>query len=198
MHHKQYAVFTIYHQIFMRIITGKLKGRKINIPKDIDVRPTSDRIKESVFNKIEVYKYLQNSEVLDLFCGSGNLGLEALSRGAKHVNFVDINQKNIQLIQKAATQFDVIQQIETNVIDAVKYLEGPALSYDFIFCDPPYHYPFFDDIVEFIFSNNWLKKEGWLILEHDKSINFEEHEYCFFNKSYGRTTISIFEQTDTK
>ena len=67
----------------MRIITGTLKGRRITIPKGLDVRPTTDRTKESIFNKIEVYKYLDGATVLDLFGGSGNLGFEAISRGQK-------------------------------------------------------------------------------------------------------------------
>ncbi len=177
----------------MRIITGKLKGRKLHIKKDADVRPTSDRIKESVFNKIEVYKYLQNSDVLDLFCGSGSLGFEAISRGAKQVYFIDNNHENIQLIQKNAKQFDVIHQINTRIEDAMHFLEHPIAGFDFIFCDPPYNYPFIQEIVDLILTNNWLKKEGWLILEHDKALNFDEHDFCFFSKSFGRTTISIFE-----
>ena len=83
----------------MRIITGKLKGRQIKIPKGLDVRPTTDRTKESIFNKIEVYKYLEGSVILDLFGGSGNLGFEAISRGAKSVTFVDLNPRNISLIE---------------------------------------------------------------------------------------------------
>lgn len=84
----------------MRIITGKLKGRRITIPKGLDVRPTTDRTKESIFNKIEVYKYLDGATVLDLFGGSGNLGFEAISRGVKNVTFVEIDPKNVALIEK--------------------------------------------------------------------------------------------------
>ena len=76
----------------MRIITGTLKGRRITIPKGLDVRPTTDRTKESIFNKIEVYKYLDGATVLDLFGGSGNLGFEAISRG-QNSNFCGYQPK---------------------------------------------------------------------------------------------------------
>ena len=69
----------------MRIITGSLKGRRFEIPKGLNVRPTTDRTKESMFNKIEAYKFIEGTRVLDLFAGSGNLGFEAISRGAREV-----------------------------------------------------------------------------------------------------------------
>jgi len=129
----------------MRIITGKLKGRRITIPKGLDVRPTTDRTKESIFNKIEVYKYIEGATVLDLFGGSGNLGFEAISRGAKSVTFVDLNPKNIGLIEKTATEFGVETQARTVVSDVQRFLNGMPIPYDFIFCDPP------------IIMNGWKK-----------------------------------------
>ena len=90
----------------MRIITGTLKGRRITMPKGLDVRPTTNRTKESIFNKIEVYKHIDGARVLDLFGGSGSLGFEAISRGAATVTFVDINPSNIALIEKTATFID--------------------------------------------------------------------------------------------
>mgnify|MGYP003334215769 CR=1 FL=1 len=178
----------------MRIITGKLKGRRINIPKGFDVRPTTDRTKESIFNKIEVYKYIEGSKVLDLFGGSGSLGFEAISRGAKSVTFVDINPKNIALIEKTASEFDVDAQVRTAVSDVQRFVGGMAVPFDFIFCDPPYNYEWMEEMIESILSENWLTEEGWFILEHDKYHNYKEHPHCFFSKAYGRTTVSIFEK----
>ena len=165
----------------MRIITGKLKGRRFSIPKGLDVRPTTDRTKESIFNKIVAYKYLENSVILDLFGGSGNLGFEAISRGAKQVTFVDIKPENIKLIEKVAADFEIEKNIRTVVSDVQQFLEKRTMSYDFIFCDPPYWY-------------EWLNEDGWFILEHDKYHNYEEHPHHFFSKAYGRTTVSIFEK----
>lgn len=178
----------------MRIITGKLKGRRINIPKGQEVRPTTDRTKESIFNKIEVYKYIEGSTVLDLFGGSGNLGFEAISRGAKSVTYVELNPKNARLIEKTAADFGIEGQVRTQVADVKSYLNGMAIPYDFIFCDPPYSYEWMDEMVAQILGNNWMKEDGWLILEHDKYHQYKEHPHCFFSKAYGRTTVSVFEK----
>ncbi len=178
----------------MRIITGKLKGRRFEIPKGMDVRPTTDRTKESIFNKIDAYKYIDGAVVLDLFGGSGNLGFEAISRGAKSVTFVDIESRNIQLIEKTASEFDIEHQVRTNVADVQRYLNGNPIPFDFIFCDPPYNYAWMDEMISQILEQNWLKEDGWFILEHDKYHNYKEHPHCFFSKAYGRTTVSIFEK----
>ena len=178
----------------MRIITGKLKGRRFEIPKGIEVRPTTDRTKESIFNKIDAYKYIDGAVVLDLFGGSGNLGFEAISRGAKSVTYVDIESGNIRLIEKTAAEFEIEHQVRTNVADVQRYLNGTPIPYDFIFCDPPYNYPWMDEMIAQILEHNWLKKDGWLILEHDKYHDYKEHPHCFFSKAYGRTTVSIFEK----
>lgn len=178
----------------MRIITGKLKGRRFDIPKGMDVRPTTDRTKESIFNKIEAYKYIEGSIILDLFGGSGNLGFEAISRGAKSVTFVEMNSKNVTLIEKTAESFGIESQIRTNIADVQRYLNGMTVPYDFIFCDPPYDYAWMEEMIAQILENNWLQEDGWFILEHDKYHNYKEHPHCFFSKAYGRTTVSIFEK----
>ena len=178
----------------MRIITGKLKGRRITIPKGLDVRPTTDRTKESIFNKIEVYKYLDGATVLDLFGGSGNLGFEAISRGVKNVTFVEIDPKNVALIEKTAKDFEIDAQVRPIVSDVQRFLNGMPIPYDFIFCDPPYNYEWMEEMIAQILENNWLKEDGWFILEHDKYHNYKEHPHCFFSKAYGRTTVSIFEK----
>ena len=119
----------------MRIITGKLKGRRFNIPKGLDVRPTTDRTKESLFNKIEAYKYLDGAVILDLFGGSGNLGFEAISRGAKSVTFVERNPANVKLIEKTAAEFEIDHQIRTVVADVQSYLDGMPVPHDFVLPD---------------------------------------------------------------
>ncbi len=177
----------------MRIITGTLKGRKINIPKGLDVRPTADRTKESMFNIIEVRRYLRGARILDLFAGSGNLGFEAISRGADSVLFVDHSSQNIQLIEKNARQFNVEKQVRCRVSDIQDFLQSPAAAYDIIFCDPPYKYTWMLEMIDTILSHQWLKDDGWFILEHDKRHQFGDHPHCFFSKAYGRTTVSIFQ-----
>lgn len=176
----------------MRIITGLLKGRQVTIPDTLNVRPTSGRTKEGIFSTIDSRKYLRQSQVLDLFAGSGNLGFEAISRGADNVLFVDQERKNIAHIEDVAREFDVEDQVRVATIDAEQFLDGPAIPYDFIFADPPYQYPNIEPLIDKILQGGWLQPTGWLILEHSKRHNFSEHPYCIINKIYGRTVISIF------
>lgn len=179
----------------MRIITGKLKGRRFHIPKNQDVRPTTDRIKESIFNKIEAYKYIEGSRVLDLFAGSGSLGFEAVSRGADSVLAVELNPENTELIRNTAIKFGIQNQITAQIGDALSFTAGKGQAFDFIFCDPPYFYESTDQIVEQILKHDWLADNGWLILEHDKYHNYKKHPHCFFSKAYGRSTVSMFRKT---
>lgn len=176
----------------MRIITGLLKGRKINIPKTLNVRPTTDRVKEGIFSVIDAHRYLPNSTVIDLFAGSGNLGFEALSRGARDVRFIDNDPKNIAHIKKQASTFEMDQQTSAVKYDVKYFLEGHAAPADIIFSDPPYKYPHIEETVETIFSNDWLLSGGWLVLEHNKYYDFSEHQHCLQEKKYGRTLVSFF------
>lgn len=176
----------------MRIITGTLKGRQIHIPNTLDVRPTSDRTKEGLFSTIEARKYIRESRILDLFAGSGNLGIEAISRGAKSVLFVDYDRNNIQLIEKLADEFEIADRVRAVTTPVENFLQGPAVPYDFIFSDPPYDYPLMHEMITDILSKGWIHENGWLILEHDKRHDFTEHEQCIIIKNYGRTTVSIF------
>jgi 16S rRNA (guanine(966)-N(2))-methyltransferase RsmD len=178
----------------MRIITGKLKGRHFNIPKGLDVRPTTDRTKESIFNLIEARVFMEGTIILDLFAGSGNLGFEAISRGAKHVTSVEQDPQNVKLIEKTAEQFEIANQMRVVCSDAIRYLNGMATPHHFIFCDPPYDFPLMDELIDQILGDNWLTEEGWFFLEHDKYKDFTDHPNCTFSKAYGRTIVSIFQK----
>lgn len=177
----------------MRIITGILKGRKIEIPSSLDVRPTTDRVKEGLFSVMDSRRYIQNCTVLDLFAGSGNLGFEALSRGAKNVLFVDQERRNLQYIEETAQEFGVDAQVRTALLDVENFLQGPAVPYDIIFSDPPYTYRNVEGIVEAILTGGWLKDHGWLVFEHNKRHDFRDHPHLLFEKKYGRTLISFFQ-----
>lgn len=176
----------------MRIITGTLKGRKIAIPADTQIRPTADRTKESIFNIIEVRKHLTDSSILDLFAGSGNLGFEAISRGASKAMFVDSASEAVHIITKTAKTFGVESKVQVICLDVLRYLQGPGVAYDIVFADPPYDYEFIGNLPDVILQNGWLKEDGWFVLEHDKRILFENHPHCVFSKPYGRTIVTIF------
>lgn len=176
----------------MRIITGKLKGRQIPIPETDGVRPTSDRTKEGLFSSLIARKDLRGALVLDLFAGSGNLGFEAISRGAARVLFVEANEVCVKSIEQLCTKFDINQQCSTLRMNADVYLNRPASPYDVIFADPPYDLDAMPEMIDIVMDNGWLNKHGWFVLEHDKRHNFAEHPLCVFTKAYGRTIVSMF------
>jgi len=176
----------------MRIITGKFKGRSLTIPKTDKVRPTSDRTKESIFSVIAARRYFDNLHVLDLFAGSGNLGIEAISRGAVHCTFVDDEPIHINHIKKTAASFDIEKSIQALAMDTQHFLDKHSGQFDLIFADPPYDYYAMQELPDLILQKNILAEDGWLILEHDKHNDFAEHPNCVFSKAYGRTIVSIF------
>ncbi|MTI87246.1 MAG: 16S rRNA (guanine(966)-N(2))-methyltransferase RsmD [Balneolaceae bacterium] len=178
----------------MRIITGKLKGRQVRTTKGQQVRPTTDRTKESIFNVIEARLYMDGSMVLDLFAGSGNLGIEAISRGSKHLIAVDKNPTNIKQIDKNAERLGIDHQVRTVCTDVLQYLDGMPIPHHFIFCDPPYQYPQVDELIDKVLNEGWLADSGWFIFEHDIRHDFDDHPNCFFTKRYGRTYVSIFQK----
>ncbi|MEX0680768.1 MAG: 16S rRNA (guanine(966)-N(2))-methyltransferase RsmD [Balneolales bacterium] len=177
----------------MRIITGTLKGRKISVPPGIDnIRPSSDRTKESMFAIIDARKHLSGSTVLDLFAGSGNLGFEALSRGAGRVVFVESSEIALKHIEKTGRQFQVEERTQCICSSVEGFLDGPSQPFDFVFADPPYDYDELQHLPETVLKDNWLKDKGWFLLEHDKRHRFDAHPHCVFSKPYGRTIVTIF------
>lgn len=176
----------------MRIITGTFKGRTLTIPKTDKVRPTSDRTKEGIFSVIAARRYFDNLRVLDLFAGSGNLGIEALSRGAGHCTFVDDEPAHIRHIQKTISAFGIEKSVYALTMDTADFIEQNNSRFDLVFADPPYDYYAMQELPDIILQNNTLAEDGWLILEHDKHNDFTKHPNCVFSKAYGRTTVSIF------
>ncbi|MDZ7772501.1 MAG: 16S rRNA (guanine(966)-N(2))-methyltransferase RsmD [Balneolaceae bacterium] len=180
----------------MRIITGTLKGRQIRIPKTLDVRPTTDRVKEGMFSVIDARKFLAGARVTDLFAGSGGLGFEALSRGAEHVLFVEQDARNTSHIEELAEEFGVADRCRTAITRVEDFLEGPTLPADFVLCDPPYEYPHMEEMVDRILEVGWLHPGGWLVLEHDSRHDFREHPRLLQQKEYGRTYVCFFEAAE--
>ncbi|MDG5766835.1 16S rRNA (guanine(966)-N(2))-methyltransferase RsmD [Balneolales bacterium ANBcel1] len=176
----------------MRIITGTLKGRRFAAPKNVEIRPTSDRTKESMFAVIEVRKHIAGSDVLDLFAGTGNLGFEAISRGAERVCAVEASPKAVENLEKQASRFGIDKKVQSVCSTVEAWLRNPGQPYDLVFADPPYDYAHMVDLPEIIIHNGWLKEDGWFLLEHDKRHNFVDHPHCAFSKPYGRTIVTIF------
>lgn len=153
----------------MRIIAGSLKGRNIITLDGKDTRPTLDRVKEALFGKLQFR--IPYRKVLDLFAGSGNLGLESISRGAAHVVFNDASRAAIGTIKKNVDTFGVADQVEITCMDYAAALRSYASSgkkFDIVFLDPPYESSVAQRAAEMIFELDLLEEEGLIVIEHNE------------------------------
>ncbi len=169
----------------MRIISGKYKGR---ILKGFDIegtRPTMDRVKESLFAII--FPYLKNSECLDLFAGSGSLGLEAISNGCLNCTFVDNNIKVLKALKNNTKDIDNCILINS---DFKKYLETTNQKFDIIFIDPPYARKLVNTCLEIIKKRELLKEQGIIVCEYEQEV-IEPVYPVIKEKKYGTTKILI-------
>ncbi|MEZ4841974.1 MAG: 16S rRNA (guanine(966)-N(2))-methyltransferase RsmD [Flavobacteriaceae bacterium] len=177
----------------MRIISGKYKGRRINAPKNLPARPTTDFAKEALFNIINNNYYFEQLSVLDLFAGIGSISYEFASRGAKNIISIDSHFNSIKFIKKTAEELNLpIQPIKSDVFS---YLEKTTLKHDIIFADPPYEFTVeqLTKLVSLIFERELLLKEGMLIIEHSKHNDLSENKYFRHSKKYGGSVFSFFE-----
>ena len=122
----------------MRVITGTARGRKLVTPEGLDTRPTTDMVKESIFSIIQCE--ILGARVLDLFAGSGQLGIEALSRGAQSADFVDSDRRAITAVRQNLDSTGFADRARVYPMEAQTYLSGAAGRYDIAFLDPPYHH----------------------------------------------------------
>lgn len=163
----------------MRIISGIFKGRLFNVPQSKEIRPTTDRVRETLFNLLNNRIDFDGIEVLDFYSGSGSLGLECISRGAKHVTFVERNfeiYKNLIENIKSLEVENHCKVIKSEAIDYSKRL--PEKNYDLILADPPFFKDDIYDVVKNIKTNNFLKEEGMIIIE--RSIQTKEKDILNF------------------
>ncbi|KRO85873.1 MAG: RsmD family RNA methyltransferase [Bacteroidetes bacterium] len=176
----------------MRIISGNKKGKRINIPKNLPIRPTTDQSKEAVFNIIYNKFDFKNIKVLDLFSGSGSISYEFSSRGVNQVTSIDNNHKCVKFIKSTANELN----LNINVIksDVVKFLKANIFNYDVIFCDPPYSYSLenYKEIQSLIFNDKTLNSNGIFILEHSKAIKLDSINNFKESREYGGCSFSFF------
>lgn len=170
----------------MRIISGKYKGRKLEGFLIDGTRPTMDRVKESIFGSIQ--GYIKNSIVLDLFSGSGSLGLEAISNGADKAYLIDNNDIAISTIKRNSKDIDNVNIIKS---DYKEYLENTNLKYDLIFLDPPYDLCLINECLEIIKNRQLLNNNGLIICEYEKEVINKIFEVKS-QKKYGKTKVIIF------
>lgn len=179
----------------MRIIGGNLKGRKIKVPRGYEVRPTSNRVREALFSVIG--DRIPGSRVLDLFAGTGSLGLEALSRGASHVIFVEKSRHFASVLIDNLRKLDVKRNyFEVVITDAFNYLNRASkrgIVFDIIFIDPPYKSRLGEKVLDLIARGPLLAEGGLLLNEFKTGENFKIPEgfRSVKEKKYGDTSIMI-------
>ena len=176
----------------MRIIGGKYKGRIIKFPKGLAARPTTDVAKESLFNILCNRYTINENIVLDLFAGSGSISYEFISRGASEVICVDNQYKSIKFIKEQTNKFGLNIKAVKN--DAFKFLDKCTIKFDIIFADPPYILENTKNIPEIVFSKKLLNKNGLLIIEHGRELNFDKSINFIEKRKYSSVNFSFFKE----
>lgn len=178
----------------MRIIGGKFRSRVLAEFPGEDVRPTSDRAKESLFNILALK--LQGARVLDLFAGSGSLGLESLSRGAKEVIFNDFSKDSLAIVRKNLTALKIPVNGEEAKITQSDYLSCLSVmrgKFDVIFLDPPYRFDYGKSALEMIAKRGLLSENGVAVYERDRAFEGEiDGLEQYDERKYGKTYITFF------
>ena len=177
----------------MRVIAGQSKGHNLKTPEGLSTRPTADKVKGSLFSMLTGYVY--GAKVLDLFAGSGALGIEALSRGAESCVFIDMGNDAISCIKANLEHTKLLDGATVIKTDSLRYLQTCNETFDIIFIDPPYHKGLAEQALEIIEQRNLLNENGLISLERDEN-EAEINEFnclkCIKNKKYGRISLKIY------
>lgn len=180
----------------MRVIAGIAKGRPLKSVSGKCTRPTTDKVKEALFSMIQ--NYLTEGTVLDLFAGTGGLGIEALSRGLSKAIFVDQNKDSIRVVKENIKNCDFEDRSETYINDAkraLKVLAKREYKFDLIFLDPPYNLENYLDLITLIIDNELINDRGIIVIEHDVNYILKDninHLSVMKQAKYGNTGITIY------
>ena len=177
----------------MKVISGFLRGREIKGYTIDGTRPTMDRVKESMFAIIQ--DYIKDSVCLDLFAGTGNLGIEAISNGAKKVYFNDRNKVAVKMIKDNLEKFGISDKadvIKMDYIDAIEYYKENRIKFNIILLDPPYDNHVINDILKLIYRKKLLKKNGIVICEYQNEDISTEYFTVERQRVYGYRKVSIY------
>lgn len=186
----------------MRVISGTCKGRPLKAVPGVTTRPTSDKVKESIFNIIG--PFFSGGQGLDLYAGSGGLGIEALSRGIENMIFVDQSAKAIEIVQANLKNCRFEQNAEVYRNDAKRALKAVLkrnIIFEVIFLDPPYTKQQLQEEIAFIAKNELLSFQGVIVAEHGASVTLQqsiEKLTCVRQEKYGDTGISIYKFNNLK
>lgn len=176
----------------MRIISGEHRGRKLLEFEGMNIRPTTDRVKESMFNLIQDWIY--DARILDMFAGSGALSFEALSRGARSAVCIDRDLRSIDVIRKNAQTLNYTDKCVILNMDSMDYLKQCSEAFDVVFMDPPYNKGFIEPALKAITEKGILSDNGIIVLESDDTDFYGAADKLEILKQrkYGRTYITIY------
>lgn len=183
-------------EISLRVIAGSSRGTKLHCLDGLDVRPTLDRVKEAVFSMLT--SYLADSNVLDLFAGSGALGIEALSRGAKSSVFVDLSPISLSVTKKNLMATHLTDKAICVNQDFSSFLQSTKNKFDIVFLDPPYSKGLLNEALKQILKYQVLNSDGLVVCELDNRDEIDDKclaGYTIFrDKSYGRVRILLLKE----
>jgi 16S rRNA (guanine(966)-N(2))-methyltransferase RsmD len=175
----------------LRIIGGKYKGRRINPVTGLKARPTTDFAREGLFDILSNRIDFESVSVLDLFSGTGCIGFEFASRGAKIVHLIEKDLKHISGIRHIVREIG-FANIKAVHIDVKAFLKTCKYKYDIVFADPPYDLPWLKNVPDLVMDSKVLSEEGIFILEHPRSMDFKNHILFFEHRNYGSVNFSFF------
>ncbi len=179
----------------MRIIAGTYRGRTLLTMPDLSIRPTTDRVKQTVFDILSNRIDLNGIDVLDLFSGSGSLGLEAVSRGAASVTFIEKSPKSLAILQKNVDNLGCGDRCTWYQADVFWYLKNAHRPYDLVFADPPYKLESIGALPKAIFQSGVLRNGTYVFMEHSResAIDLDETMYDILKKPFGQTIVLILQ-----
>ncbi len=186
----------------MRVIAGIAKGCPLKAVPGMGTRPTTDKVKEAIYSMIG--PYFDGGNVLDLFAGTGGMGIEALSRGMTKGIFVDIDRKSIDVIGFNLERSSLTESAEVYRNDAERalhVLEKRGIQFDLIILDPPYHQDVIPKLLTLIDQKNLISNDGMIILEYGRfnGIDIDENRFHFHKQvNYGDTTVAIVEKVNVQ
>jgi len=178
----------------MRVIAGKYKGRILKTVPDNSVRPATDKVKGAIFNVMQSRMDWAQAIVLDLYAGSGSVGIEALSRGAKKIVFVENSRNALQFLKLNLETIGANGSSQIIYGDVENFLRTGSKKYNVVFADPPYSMEKLDELPNKIFNSGIVAKDGYLIIEHPTHFEFQQgvEWETAVQKIYGRTCVSFF------
>lgn len=179
----------------MRVITGKARGRMLETLKGNDVRPTTDKVKEAIFSAVQFE--LEGRHFLDLFAGSGQMGIEALSRGASTATFIDRSKLATRVIERNLSVTNLKQFANVRTMDSVDFIKSTTEEFDIIFVDPPYNKGIIQEVMPLCAQR--MKKTGVIICESALNDEILQKYYKFTldrQRTYGKIKVSIYRHED--